>query len=174
MEQDLPLARVVFDLPRRNVPDLMAVIGGFALDHDIAVDLSNAPLDTLTPSISEDEANKFNHDMVTFFPGEDNKGDIAVVTKKDLDRFSRVTVEAFGSAERLINHIGRHAYLSPNLIDWLYGTHRDYGFSADGIKVEHIRDLQQAFESGGLEVPNVGKKSIGLLTAFCKELFSEE
>ncbi|HSH55191.1 MAG TPA: hypothetical protein VK983_00015 [Candidatus Limnocylindrales bacterium] len=172
MDKDLPIAKITFELPRRDVPELMVHLGNFALEHNIDICIRNAPAEVEHPGL-RDESHDYNPDFAVLLPA-DEEDLIPVVTKKLLDNYAQQHGKV-GLAPRLLRQLGYASREDVGLQKMLYGRQGPYGnFEATGIKVSHIRTLHHLLDEGDLQLRNVGKETIGVLSAYCTELFPDD
>jgi hypothetical protein len=172
MDTDPSLARVVFDLPRRDVPLLLAHLGSYALEHNLDIRISNAPAEASLPSLYVESPN-YNPDFVVLLPASEGEGMTPVVTKQLLENFLRARGNV-GLAERLIGRLGFAASSNKGLREMLYSKAEGSQFSAIGIRVDRIQELYYLLDTGDLDVDAIGRKSIDTLGEYCKVLFPED
>ena len=172
MDTDPSLARIIFDLPRRDVPDLLAHLGGFALEHDIVIDVSDASATVDQPSLSLEKP-AYNTKLVRFVQVEGEEELVPVVTRNLLDEFA-IARGLKGIGKRLIYQLNDAVHEDPALKKMLTGHDGTLGYIVAGIRVDHIRELQHLWEDGNLRTRKVGPKSIAVLKDYCSELFPED
>jgi hypothetical protein len=109
-ESSAPLRRVIFELPNEHVPELMAVLGDFALEHNVGINFEENESSHATPSLTleaQPQHALYNSKLVTWVIDPETKVKEAIITLANLQAFA---IEKNGhsmSGTRLYNSLAK-------------------------------------------------------------------
>lgn len=168
-EQPIEMGQVTFELPVTDVPELMAVLGGFVTDHNLSVTFSDEPV-PVAPIAPEREAPKYDPKLVGWVYDESVKGEVAIVSQGHLKAFAIEQDGNSGRGERLANCLFRERSLERGISSFVLMA----GESVVGVKVDQLKALVEILDSRAIHPTNLGQKSIDLLKAYRDELFPDD
>ncbi len=172
MDRDPSMARVVFDVPRHYLPDLLAYLGLFAVDHDLAISVNDAPDNVSEAGITVEEL-RYDSTLVSTVVDDDGQ-EVVIAARKDLAGVAKSQNLFSGNAQRILTGLRDASYtrqwLTPMLCFRTMGRRRE----VVGIKVGYVNYLEELISTGQLVLPNAAGGSTKLLTAYCDKLFSPD
>lgn len=163
--------RVVIDVRPPILPDLMATLGDFAIQHDISVDIGNSPDEVYQPKISLDEDPQYNPDLVTWLLDAESGSKIAVVTQNNMEASVIAHKYKPGFSTRTYMALTRSYYPT----GWAGGGSTEgYVYVGqtriEGLLASRLPELVDNLSSGVLKVNNIGARSIQFLDEYAQAL----
>lgn len=170
---DPRLRRVVFELPNEHVPELLGVLGDFALHHNIGITLEDAAPETTEASLT---AERYNPNLITQIKDKGSGEDIKVVSCANLQYFATERDGHPMAGTRLYNAVMRGpAWMSKELDKNEYKSM--ITGDADGqlmLRADKVYQLLAAIQTGTMVFNGLRQRTAGFLSDFYNELVLSE
>src|SRR5665213_2628956 len=154
------MKRVVIELPGKDVPGLMALIGDFVTSHNLGVELSDVS-GGVDPSLTAEDTLSFNPNLVSIVWDDNSGEEVAAITEGDLRAFSLAKYGKTDPGQRLSSAFfkGGHTNstrLRPFMVMGLGGT------IPAGLRVERAKELLDLVTNTDFSLNHLGSSAIGL------------
>lgn len=168
-DMDQKLRRVVFELPNEHVPELMAALGDFALEHNISIAFEEADPEHTEASLVTD---RYNPELVTQITDKESGVDVAAIALENLQKFA---IERDGhpmAGTRFYNAVKRGpAWVSNKLDEGEYESVVVH--DADDVlmlRADKARQLLVALQTGTMMFDGLRHRTIGFFSDFYGQL----
>lgn len=172
MDKDPQLRRVIFDVPKEHLAELMANLGDFAMERDIDVSFGDPDSRTTEPQLTV-EQQAYNPELVTWIKDPESDEDVAVITCDNLRDFAIVRNGNPMSGSTL--------YTALRAGPWMERKARRPSWKEiatsdeDGqlvIRADQAKHLLAALRTPNMRFNNLGKGLTEFFGEFCEALYN--
>ncbi|HUD10675.1 MAG TPA: hypothetical protein VMR28_03325 [Candidatus Saccharimonadales bacterium] len=162
--------RVIVEVHRDILHELMERLGEFATQYDISVGIADSLPKTSEPSIAveaTDEPN-YNPDLMIWTTEPESGTKVAVITRSQFEGFAMENDHAVGVGGRTYKSI-----LRSRTSGWRGGDSTGEYVHEDGLLASQLPELVKRLTTGNLHIDNVGRHGISLLGEYSIALFQD-
>jgi len=171
-ERDPQLRRVIVEVKPEQLPELLSVLGDFAINNDVAlIEIGESDTTSSETSIKLDEI-KYNPKLTTLIANEKTNQKIAVITSENIKDYAFEQIGSTYLGTRLSTAIYRMGNYMLNDSQYRSPQWEPYLYENFGLRADKTLELVTKLKNGSIAVlpPNLGKASINLLYKLSDEL----
>jgi hypothetical protein len=172
--RDPDIARVIIDVQREQLPQLLTVLGSFVLEHDIRINFGDVDIRAYSQPESAEESPAYDPELVTFTSAGSGESDIPVITQGNLATYAQRHGKPHNQATVIMTSVEIAAKWDPALRDLLYGLGIGEHYTLAGIHAERLAELTALIAADSRPFRSLGPKAIEFLRGFGAELVADE